>query len=45
MDKKFIEKVATNAMTYEKIHDAKKDIDIEKLKKLIEDKICLKKYM
>lgn len=45
VDKKFIETVATNAMTYEKIHDANKDITKSQLVKLLEKKIWQKKYM
>ena len=38
-DKAFIERIATEAMTYKKIHDANKDITKQKLIKLLEKKI------
>ena len=39
IDKKFIETISKEAMTYSKIHDAKRDITEERLIKLLENKI------
>lgn len=44
-DKAFIERVATEAMTYNKIHDAKKDITKQQLIELLESRTWQKKYM
>ncbi|MFW6130201.1 MAG: iron-containing alcohol dehydrogenase [Atribacterota bacterium] len=44
-DKAFIERVATEAMTYKKIHDANKDITKQQLIELLGRIICQKKYM
>ena len=40
-----IKKIASDAMTYGKIHEAKKDITIDQVVLLLKEALCEKKFM